>query len=146
MGRTVNAGRLVTTMDAMNEAKRQLMTILDVLAGKLTITEACERLGVSKATFHRMRDQALQGALDGLVPQPAGRPAKPVDPKDQKIQVLEERIADLGVELEAERARTIVALVKPELLKDRSEKKSPPPMISNSSPEPPRGGSDSRPS
>jgi len=146
MARTVNAERLVTNMDATSEPKKQLMIILEVLAGKRSIADACEELHVSEATFHRMRDQALQGALDGLAPLPAGRPAKKVDEKDEKILALEEQLAEMGVELEAERVRTIMAIVKPELLKDRHQKKSPRNPKSSSSQDLFRDGSDTRPS
>ncbi len=143
MARTVNAGRLVTNMDATSEPKKQLMVILEVLAGKRSIAEACEELQISEATFHRMRDQALQGALDGLAPLPVGRPGKKVDEKDEKIGALEEQLAEMGVELEAERIRTIMAIVKPELLKDRGQKKS---RKNSSRQELFRDGSDTRPS
>lgn len=146
MGRTVNAVRLVTNMDATPEPKKQLMVILEVLAGRMSIAEACEKLEISEATFHRMRDQALQGALDGLAPLPAGRPGRKTDEKDEKIRALEDQLSEMGVELQAERVRTIMALVKPELLQDRSQKKSPKGPRSSSRQELFPPGSDTRPS
>jgi transposase-like protein len=123
MARKTSAKRLIANLEAETAIKVQLKAILEVLAGTKEISEACAELGVSEATFHRLKEKALEGAVEALVPKPAGRPAKteetPTDVEELKRQLLVARM-----ELEASRVREEIALVMPHLLK-RNEKKSP---------------------
>jgi transposase-like protein len=57
-------------------AKLRLAAILETMQGKLTVAEACARLGVRESRFHALRNQWLQEALALLEPRPVGRPAK----------------------------------------------------------------------
>ena len=121
MARKTSAKQLIENLAAEPTIKAQLGTILEVLGGTKSVADACAELGVSEATFHRMKEKALSGALEALVPKAAGRPPKaeeiPTDVEELKKQLLMARM-----DLEASRIRTEIALVMPHLLK-RDEKK-----------------------
>ena len=123
MARTTSVKRLVDGLDGEASTKTELEAILDVLADRRTVAQACEALGVSEATFHRMRDRALAGALVGLVPKAAGRPRKAEDLPDD-VTELKRQLQEARFDLEASRLREEIALVMPHLLR-RDEKKSP---------------------
>jgi hypothetical protein len=55
------------------QAKLRLEVVLDTIAGKCGVKEACLRLGISEPRFHQLREQVLTAALERLEPKPAGR-------------------------------------------------------------------------
>lgn len=123
MGRKTSARRLIENLEAETAIKVQLEQILEVLSGNKEVSEACSELGVSEATFHRLKEKALEGAVGALIPKPAGRPAKPEEtPTD--VQELKRQLLMARFELEASRIREEIALVAPHLL-TRNQKKSP---------------------
>lgn len=58
------------------ETKRRLKVFLQTLSGELTAAEGQAQLGLGESQFHKLRRKALEGALKGLEPGKAGRPAK----------------------------------------------------------------------
>ena len=48
--------------------------------GEMSVTEACQRLGISRQRFYELEDRAVGDFLRSLQPKRAGRPAKAVDP------------------------------------------------------------------
>lgn len=48
--------------------------------GEISVSEACEKLGLSRQRFYELEDRSIAGYLRELAPKPAGRPAKPADP------------------------------------------------------------------
>lgn len=124
MARRTSAKRLIENVEGETAIKLQLQAILDVLSGKRTVSDACAELGVSEATFHRMKDKVLTGAVEALVPKAAGRPPKADDPPDD-VKELKRQLLMARIELEASRIREEIALVAPHLLKRPDEKKSP---------------------
>ena len=48
--------------------------------GEISVSEACEKLSLSRQRFYELEDRAVTGYLRELAPKPAGRPAKPTDP------------------------------------------------------------------
>jgi hypothetical protein len=124
VARKTSAKRLIENLEGEAAVKNQLETILDVLAGRKTVSDACAELGVSEATFHRMKDKVLIGAAEALIPKAAGRPSTPDDlPSD--VKELKRQLLMARIELEASRVREEIALVAPHLLKRPDEKKSP---------------------
>jgi hypothetical protein len=121
VARKTSAKALIGNLEAEATIKQQLETILDVIAGRKTVADACVSLDVSEATFHRMKEKALAAAAEALIPKAAGRPPKsqeiPTDVEELKRQLLMTRM-----DLEASRIREEIALVMPHLLK-RDEKK-----------------------
>jgi transposase-like protein len=59
--------------------RERLSTVMLVVAGELTVTEAATRLGLSRNRFQTIMHRALTGLIDGLRVQAPGRPAKPVE-------------------------------------------------------------------
>lgn len=105
--------------DGSDHAKLRAELILRVLAGEIRVTEAAASLGVSEAHFHRLRERAIEGAIEALEPRPAGRPAAEVDPRDARIAELEVLLHERNVELRAAQLREEIALVMPHLLVPR---------------------------
>jgi hypothetical protein len=101
-----------------------LEVILETVSGKLTIREACDRLGIEEAMFFRLRMQALEGALGRLEPRPAGRPRQSSSPASERIAELEREVEDKKWELKAADARVDVAQAMPHVVRDEGVKKT----------------------
>jgi hypothetical protein len=106
-------------MDGSDEAKRRLKVILEVIASKRTVKSACEELGISEARYHELEHAALQAAVEGLEPKPAGRPPAATSESDPRLLALEEEVKELRVGLRAAQIREEIAVVMPHLLKPR---------------------------
>mgnify|MGYP003402207127 CR=1 FL=1 len=99
------------------EAKRRLRLVLATLMGELSVTEACERLGVSESRFHELRRHALEGALTGLGPGVPGRPKEAeAEPGTDRLERVERENRQLRIELQAAYVRTELALGMPHVL------------------------------
>ena len=116
-GRKPSGPKLVDGLEGSALAKRRLQVILETLAGRCTIEDACEKLGLSPSAFHQLRTRTLADALASLEPRPLGRPPREVSPQDVEIEALEEEVADLRTDLQASRVREEIAVVMPHLLK-----------------------------
>ncbi len=114
----------VERLDGDEQAKQRLQVILRALAGELTVEQACDELGVGAAQFHRLREQALSGALAALAPKPAGRPSRP-PPEPSRVDQLEAEVLDLKLDLRASQLREEIAIMMPHLLKPGPGKPAP---------------------
>jgi transposase-like protein len=94
-------------------AKGRLAVVLEVLAGRQTVADACGRLGLSERRFYDLRDQALRAALAGLEPRPRGRP--PRMSADARTTALEATVRELRLDLHAAQVREEIALALPQL-------------------------------
>jgi len=112
-GRLPAGPEYVEKLQGPPEAKRRLEIILRTLAGTCRVQEACEQLGLCEARSHQLRQEALQAALDGLTPRPAGRPAAP--PDDPRVARLQQQTEELRLDLLAAQTREEIALVLPRL-------------------------------
>jgi hypothetical protein len=130
-GRYPAGPEYVEHLDASCLAKERLQVVLETLAGTCRVQEACERLGVGEVRFHQLRLQALQAAADRLETRPGGRPRRVVPREAEQVEALQERMAELEVELRAAQVREELALVLPQVVQeaDDSGKKTrrPPP-------------------
>lgn len=115
-GRPPKGPDLVEALDGPELAKERARVVLETIAGRLTIEEACEQLGVGPSRFHAIRREALEGMLEALAPKPRGRPSNEVDPKDARIAALEEALRESRLELRAEQVRTELALTMPQVI------------------------------
>lgn len=61
----------------MNERAR---VFLAASVGEIQVTEACEKLGMTRQRFYELEDRAIEGFLEALEPKPPGRPPKEPDP------------------------------------------------------------------
>jgi len=117
---------LVEHLQGSSRAKARLKALLDTLAGKCTIADACDELGIGEAAFHKMRQRVLQGALGGLEPAQLGRPPAGVSPADSPLAEIQQELRDLRLQLQAARVREEIAIAMPHLLKPpeaKSQKK-----------------------
>ncbi len=127
-GRPPKGPRLVEGLDASEEAKSKLKVILETIAGDLSVSEACECLGVSESRFHQLREETMAIAAAGLEAKPRGRPRKEAPELAAELTQLREENEALKHELEKERVRTVLAEGLPHVGKDREEKKTADPV------------------
>lgn len=123
-GRNPMGPQLVHHLDGSEQAKERLEVMLETVAGKCTIDDACKRLGISEAMFFRLRMEVLQEALSSLEPRSPGRPSPSQSPEQQRIAELEERLQEKDKELKATEVRLEIAQTMPQLLKDEAPKKT----------------------
>ena len=69
------------------EHEQRLTLILEVLAGKLTVSQAARTLGMSRNHFQTLLHRGLTGLAQGIVPKAGGRPAKPKELKDLEAEL-----------------------------------------------------------
>lgn len=108
-------------LDGPEDLKWRLRVLLETIVGSISVTQACEELGVSESRLHELRRQALVGALGALMPKPAGRPAT-AETATERERNLEARIDELEVDLQAALVRTELALAMPELFRGGGKK------------------------
>lgn len=126
-GRPTKGSEIVTKFEASEEAREKARLVLDTLSGKTSVQEAAEKLGVSEARFHQIRDELLSGMLEAAEPKPVGRPRKE-PPVPSEVEDLKEQLAQSKMETRIARLRELLALSHPELVKresDRQKKKRP---------------------
>ena len=58
--------------------------------GEIPVTEACQKLGITRQRFYELEDRAVVGFLEALAPRKAGRPKKETDPTAKIQAELEE--------------------------------------------------------
>jgi len=114
-GRKPTGPQLLDRLDGSAHAKTRLRVILESLAGRSTIPEACEELGIQETMFHKLRSEVLQTALNRLEPRPLGRPPQRLTPEDRRAAALEDELRQLRVELKASRIREELAEKLPRL-------------------------------
>ncbi len=113
--------RKALRMEGSDEAKRRLRVILETIAGRWSVADACRELDISEARFHQLRDGALKGALGALEPGPVGRPPGARAEEDGQLAALEEEVKELRIDLRASQIREEIAAVMPHLLKPRED-------------------------
>ena len=80
----------------MSRSEQRAALILQVRAGQLTAEQAARQLGVSRQTYYKWEQRALQALLTALEDQPTGRPKGESDPEKEalqdRVQQLEEQV------------------------------------------------------
>jgi hypothetical protein len=112
-GRPPKGSGLVDGLDGSEHARERLRLILETIAGKLSLEEACRRLDISESRFHEMRNQCLQLAVGGLEPGVAGRPPRGPEDGPDALAELKEENQRLRVELQAAHIREELAIAMP---------------------------------
>jgi hypothetical protein len=114
-------------LNGSETAKLRAKVILETMAGRCRLKEACERLGISEQRFHQLREEMMTAAVKALEPGHAGRPAHTQTPAEEKVVSLEQKLQDKEVELRAAKAREEIALIMPEVKHEPAdpEKKTP---------------------
>ncbi len=108
-GRKPLGAQLVDRLEGSEHAKIRLKVILETLAGRQTIPEACNELGIQESMLHRVRSEVLQTALGRLEPRPMGRPPHASSPQDQRVAELQEENLRLQAKLRAAEIRRELA-------------------------------------
>jgi hypothetical protein len=104
---------LAQHLDGSSGAKERLEVILETIAGQLPVAQACERLGIGEAMFHRLRTEVLQAGLARLEPRPLGRPPRPTSADAEQIAELKHVVQDLHLELKTTRVQLEIAQTLP---------------------------------
>jgi hypothetical protein len=89
--------------------------ILETMAGRLRLQEACELLNISEQRFHQLREEMMAAAVKALEPGHAGRPAHTPTVAEEQIADLQAQLADQEVELRAAKARAEIAVIMPDI-------------------------------
>ena len=123
-GRKPLGPQLAQHLDGSIEAKERLEVILETIAGRRKVTEACAQLGIGEAMFHRLRTEVLQAGLSRLEPRPLGRPPRSRVPEALRVVELEHDLKDLELELKTTRVQLEIAQTLPHLLTSSSHEKN----------------------
>lgn len=123
-GRKPMGPKLVQHLEGSPDAKQRLEVILETIAGRLAIKDACEQLGIGEAMFHKLRTRVLAACVDELEPKPRGRPRRAVAPQAEQVEQLEQELDQLRDELLATDIRLELAAVLPQVLDNNVEKKT----------------------
>ena len=116
MGRKPTGPQIAERLEGSPVAKQRLEVILETIAGRLTIPEACQRLEIGESRFHELRKGTLQATLESLEPRPLGRPAKPTSPEQVEIETLKAELRGVQGELELAQVQLSLARIHPGLL------------------------------
>jgi transposase len=80
----------------MSRSEQRAALILQVRSGQLTAEQAARQLGISRQTYYKWEQRALQALLTALEDQPKGRPKGESDPEKEalqtRVQQLEEQV------------------------------------------------------
>jgi transposase len=115
---------LVEHLEGSPRAKQRLEVILETIVGRVTIDQACQRLGISPAMFYRLRTAVLEAGLARLEPRPQGRPPQQLTAEEAKRAELEHRVGELESELKIATVREEIARVMPHLSEEAPLKKT----------------------
>jgi hypothetical protein len=112
-GRPTSALSMVKRLKGSLMAKERVLVVLKNLGGLLPVAEACRRLSISPALFHRQRVVALAAAIRALTPQSPGRPVRKASDEGRRSRELEAKIERLEEDLAFTRVREELALLIP---------------------------------
>ncbi|HEV3080351.1 MAG TPA: hypothetical protein VGY66_11250 [Gemmataceae bacterium] len=111
-GRRPAGPEYVDKLDGSAQSKKRLRMILETVAGRCTVQEACAQLELGEVRFNQLRQEALQGALATMEPKPAGRP-RATTAEEEQVQALQRALADKDMELREAQVREEIALALP---------------------------------
>lgn len=125
-GRRPSGTEVVDRQEGSSIAKERVKAVLETIAGRCRVEEACHRLGISEQRFRQLREEILAGALAGAEPGKPGRPPKIVTQTEEQNRALQKQLEGMDFELRAAQARTEVALTLPRVVQEpAAEKKTP---------------------
>ena len=68
------------------KAKLRAQLLLEVMAGKITATQAAETLDVSRKTWHEWQNRGLEALTGAMQDLPTGRPPQLVDEEKERLR------------------------------------------------------------
>lgn len=111
MGRPNKGVAHLQGLPGTQASKLRGMAIWRTMNGELSVTEACEQIGVGPTQFANLREEALLGYLGALQPKPVGRPRLvPLEVQEQ-LDALQRRVAELEHENHLLKVQAEVAAV-----------------------------------
>jgi hypothetical protein len=110
-GRRPSGPEYLDKLDGVAEDKERVKAIIGTMYGQLRWLEACDQLDVSESRLHQLREDALQGALDGVRRGVAGRPSRKSQSDAERIRELEQRVQELELAVQEAQVREEVALI-----------------------------------
>lgn len=116
--------QLVRHLSGSEYAKERLEVILETITGNLTVAQACDRIGVGEAMFHRLRKRVLQVGLTDLEPRTAGRPRRQLSEAEHEKERLAAKVEALEDELKLSEVRHELAMILPVAAKTESSNES----------------------
>jgi hypothetical protein len=119
-GRKPLGPALVEHLEGSPRAKQRLEIILETIAGRITVDEACQCLAIKSAMFYRLRTDVLEAGLARLEPCPMGRPAELPSAEESRVMELQHRVEELESDLKLSTVREEIARVMPHLGKEDS--------------------------
>ena len=111
LGRRPAGPEYVQHLDGSDIAKERVRIVLETVAGICGVDDACQRLDICPQRFHQLRQQIMEGAVTAAEPGTPGRRAQSPSADTEKIQRLEQQLAELQRELQASKAREEITLV-----------------------------------
>ena len=111
-GRRPAGPEYVDKLEGSDQSKQRLRVILETVAGRCTVQEACAQLGLGEVRFNQLRQEALQSALATMEPKPAGR-RRMTTPEQERIEALQQSLADKDTELREAQVREEIVLALP---------------------------------
>lgn len=110
----------VPTPEPPAELRDRYQVMLEVMSGKITVSEGARRLGLERNHFQSMMHRGLEGFIHGMSPKPSGRPPK--NPREAELEAENERLRRNNTRLQ-DRVDTIDRLlgVASDMLKGRVE-------------------------
>ncbi len=115
-GRKPSGPEYVDRLGASAKATKWARVVLETLSGRLSVQDACRRLGIGEAFFNRLRLRFLTGGVPGMEDRPAGRRPRTVSAEAERIRALEAELSQTRLELQAAQLREEIALTMPHLL------------------------------
>jgi hypothetical protein len=88
-GRKPSGPEYVERLENSAKAKARAKAILETMANRLTVQEACRRLGIGEVFFNRLRKRFLNGGVPALEDRPAGRRRRQPSAEAERIGKLE---------------------------------------------------------
>ena len=122
-GRRPAGPNYVDRLPGSAQARERLRVVLETIAGRRRVTEACAILGVCPQRFHQLRESSLLAAMADLEPGTPGRPPQTPTPAQEEIDALQEQLADKDVELRAAQARAEIAVAMPRVVHEPTAEK-----------------------
>ncbi len=110
-GRRPAGPEYVDQLPGSDLAKKRVKAVLQTMAGRARLQEACERLDICEQRFHQLREQIMEGAVNAAESGVPGRRAQTQSPAEHDVERLRRQVADLQRELEASKVREEIALV-----------------------------------
>jgi hypothetical protein len=114
-GRHAIGPEIAEKLEGSEQARTRMRVVLETIAGKKRVLDACKELGICEQRFETIRQEAIQAGVTELELGQAGRPRKSSTEADQQIALLNKQIAELQAQLQATTIRAEMATTLPRL-------------------------------